>query len=1702
MKQIAGKDQHGATKTPASPQATRRPLRPSARAPASRSAIVIAGMHRSGTSALARVLSLLGAALPKHLMPAGRFNEAGHWESTVVMELHNAVFASIGLAWHDWREIETGWFESEAAKAFQSQLAEVLREEYDGASLFVVKDPRICRLLPLWLQVLRDIGIAPHLIIPVRNPIEVTESLLRRNEIFPALPQPYAAQAGLLWLRSVLDAEFASRSFPRAVITYDALLEDWQGTVATIAARARLTWPRDLAIAAPEIDRFLSRELRHHAVGHDQFDQRPDIRAWVRGAYTALLELAREGDDKRRLTELDAVRLAFDESCRTFAPLVQPAESRFTHELQVMATASREISGDIENLKMALGMARLEMTQIGQLRNGEAQTLLELKTAADRAQQHEQQLSTELETLGVKLQSSAQLLNSYANALETARSEIEALEGQLKESRQDRGRAAAHIDQLSAEIAGLKEKDLAAAQALLRALQSELAAEKARGQAVLREAGGSAQKLRDSEAKLRLAEERLEQHGTQLSHLRRKSDDDRVLSEALREQLAAALAERAALDQRATSLDSELKASTVRLDGQVTALDEAEKTLAQSNAQLALLMLRDTIARDLAAAAKAVRRRAGQTPLGLSFQNAQLRSSFALPSQTRRKRRAEWRDVAASGLFDSDWYLARNPDVAAAGIAPFAHFMTHGIVEDRDPHPLFSSGWYRIQMYRHNTEANLPPLLHYLSSGRAQRLSPHPLFDPRYYLETYQDVAATGFDPLRHFLTYGAAEWRNPHPLVWMQRLAEQPGFAKGSANVLIDYLKDPQLFSASPHPLFNAAAYLADNPDVARAGVNPLLHYCAVGWRQGRAAHRVFAGDWYLAHHSDVLDADVDPLAHYLRHGAQEYRDPHPLFDIKFYYARYRDTRRLPYDALSDYVLNGLGDPPRETTAKVSVANIRALVAPEAADGMAPIVAFLDARTIAAYVPSSGRVFEIRPSGSWPPSPTSVYWLPQRLRDYIIERHGEEVIALYVYLMSVVERYGARQNGFAQTSDFAVLCNRLRTLAATRLTRDAAEDPAADGVDVSIVVPVYNNLVYTLTSVISLLEHNSRHSYEVLIGDDSSTDATAKVFAAAGGCVRLVHHDKNLGFLRNCNHTAGFAKGRIIAFLNNDTLLLPGWVDEMADALDKTPNAGLVGAKLINADGSLQEAGGILWRDGSGWNFGRNADPRLPAFNYLKDIDYVSGAALALSAKLWRQLGGFDMEFAPAYCEDSDLAFRVREAGLRTLYAPHAELIHHEGKSHGRDTGSGIKAYQVENQNKLYARWKSALADNHPNGRNVFVARDRSTDKPHILFVDHYVPQWDRDAGSRTMFHFLRLFVAQGFQVSFWPDNLHEDRTYCGPLQRMGIEIIYGRDHVGGFEKFIDEAGPHLDYVLLSRPDIAIKYYDAIRAHSGARLLYYGHDVHWKRTEQAHAVAATPADDAAQGVEAMRRLETENWRKADAVLYPSIEERDLVRGVVRQAAAVQVPMLGYLPEELAVARRNLARFDARRADDLLFVGGSHPPNVDALLWFAHDVLPLVLAQNPRARLNIVGSTMVAAVERLDSENIRVLGRVSDQELAAHYAAMGLAVVPLRYGAGVKGKTLEAFINGIPLVATPVGMQGIATDGPLAFIAEDAKGLAEAVLRAQRDTAAAMTQAEAAARYMEEAYSIKALQSAFAAVITEFAADQRAPAPRKRARGA
>ncbi|HVQ34096.1 MAG TPA: glycosyltransferase family 2 protein, partial [Lysobacter sp.] len=340
----------------------------------------------------------------------------------------------------------------------------------------------------------------------------------------------------------------------------------------------------------------------------------------------------------------------------------------------------------------------------------------------------------------------------------------------------------------------------------------------------------------------------------------------------------------------------------------------------------------------------------------------------------------------------------------------------------------------------------------------------------------------------------------------------------------------------------------------------------------------------------------------------------------------------------------------------------------------------------------------------------------------------------------------------------------------AARIARRASHriDPDATP-DVSIVVPVYNQVAFTLACIDALMAHDSRYRFEILVGDDASTDATTRALENPINGVRHVRHDSNLGFVRNCNATAQLARGRYVVLLNNDTLVLPGWLDELVGVLERSPDIGLAGSKLIYPDGRLQECGGIVWRDGSAWNFGRMDDPRHPQYCYLRDTDYVSGASIALSRELWTQLGGFDELFVPAYAEDVDLAFRVRAQGLRTVVQPLSQLLHFEGISSGTDLGQGAKAYQVENLRKLHERWRPVLERHRDNADHPELEKERSVSR-RMLFVDMVTPTPNEDAGSLVAWEMMTAFRDSGFKLTFIPeDNFAHMGASTRELQRIG---------------------------------------------------------------------------------------------------------------------------------------------------------------------------------------------------------------------------------------------------------------------------------------------------------------------------------------------
>jgi GT2 family glycosyltransferase/glycosyltransferase involved in cell wall biosynthesis len=591
----------------------------------------------------------------------------------------------------------------------------------------------------------------------------------------------------------------------------------------------------------------------------------------------------------------------------------------------------------------------------------------------------------------------------------------------------------------------------------------------------------------------------------------------------------------------------------------------------------------------------------------------------------------------------------------------------------------------------------------------------------------------------------------------------------------------------------------------------------------------------------------------------------------------------------------------------------------------------------------------------------------------------------------------------------------------------------------VSVIIPVYNQIDYTLKCLQSIHQHLPSVPIELVIADDCSTDETSSVLEKIKG-IKVVRHSQNLGFLRSCNRAIDYCEGKYIFLLNNDITVRPGWLDTLVSVFEKHDDAGLVGAKLVYPDGSLQEAGGIIWKDASGWNFGKNQDPDLPEFNYLKEVDYVSGAAILFPRKLFEQLGKFDERYVPAYYEDTDLAFSVRNAGKKVYFQPRSEIVHFEGKSHGTDDQTGIKKHQLINQEKFREKWKSVLdADHFDSGDHLSIARERSQGKTTILVIDHYVPHFDKDAGSRSTYLYLKLLVESGCNVKFLGDNFFKHEPYTSALQEMGIEVLYGRTIELGWKQWLASNAPYLDVVYLMRPHIAGKYIDVVNALTPKpRTIYFGHDLHYLRLQRQNDLLNDKALVAE--AEEWKKIEYEIFDKADLIYYPSQIEVDEILSNNAELPVKAIPLYAF-------DQFDSSPVDFDKRSGLLFIGGfNHPPNVDGLNWFLDDVFPGVLSSIPDIRLYIVGSQMPAEIKQRASDNVVVKGFLSDEELDELYKQVMLSVVPLRFGAGVKGKVLDALDRGVPIVTTDIGAEGIPGANELMKLSDEPEVMAQHIV--------------------------------------------------------
>ncbi len=594
---------------------------------------------------------------------------------------------------------------------------------------------------------------------------------------------------------------------------------------------------------------------------------------------------------------------------------------------------------------------------------------------------------------------------------------------------------------------------------------------------------------------------------------------------------------------------------------------------------------------------------------------------------------------------------------------------------------------------------------------------------------------------------------------------------------------------------------------------------------------------------------------------------------------------------------------------------------------------------------------------------------------------------------------------------------------------------PRFDHTRVSIVIPVFNQWRYTYMCLTSLLTH-TRIPFEVIVVNNASSDGSGQRLESVKG-IRTINNPENMGFVQACNQGASEAGGDYILFLNNDTEVTDGWLEALLLPFDKE-STGIVGARLIYPDGRLQEAGNIIWSDGLGWNYGKGDDPELPQYSYVKAVDYCSGACLLIKKTLWDEIGGFDMRFAPAYYEDTDLCFSVREKGYRVIYQPESRVIHHEGVSAGTDVSTGYKRYQAVNHKKFTEKWREVLTrDHHAGPEQLWLARERGAGR-YALIVDHYAPTFDRDSGSLRMYSLMGILQDIGYKVIFWPDDRAFDERYTRELQRMGVEALYGDIQ---FEQYLKDYGRYLDIILLSRPHVAINYIDSAIAYSEAMIIYDTVDLHCLREARRAKLEK----------DKQCRMEAEEcaaqWKEQELYLARTADVTLVVSPIEKEILEKADGLKGKIAVVSNIHTRENCCTGFEERGGLMFIGGfMHSPNEDGIVWFVESILPLVREQLPNVHLYVVGSHPSEKIKALSSEHISVTGYVED--VSPYFEKSRVFVSPLRYGAGVKGKIGQSMAFGLPVVTTAVGAEGMGlVDGTNVLIADDETVFAEKVIR-------------------------------------------------------
>lgn len=543
-------------------------------------------------------------------------------------------------------------------------------------------------------------------------------------------------------------------------------------------------------------------------------------------------------------------------------------------------------------------------------------------------------------------------------------------------------------------------------------------------------------------------------------------------------------------------------------------------------------------------------------------------------------------------------------------------------------------------------------------------------------------------------------------------------------------------------------------------------------------------------------------------------------------------------------------------------------------------------------------------------------------------------------------------------------------------------------------------------------------------------------------------------------------ASGKYVLLFGENLSVQPDFFAKAEDRMEET-GAAIVQCQVCFQGDNIFEAGGVVTQSGQRISYGFGFQKSWGSVRYYKSVDCVSLYGSIIEKQALEQVGGVDKSFQPLY-QMADLSFALRKQGRETIFVPDLTILDQ------RAIQDVQMPSDVGNDAIRFAqKWETTLlAENIATEEELFLGRDRAKGRKTVFAVDDRIPCYDESAGDRTTYHYYVTMAEMGYNLKIVGDEMRRREPYATQLEKLGIEIV-SADGSGDreWQDFLQRFGKYIDVAYLNRPHILEKYYEAVKKYTDAKIIYYCMDLHFLR-ETRECILRNDVE----GLKHMQEKEKGELAKtdlADVVLTLSTYEKDLLESKLSHAKVVLNPVFVY--RDFPVINT-----DFKTRKDIIFVGGfGHTPNVDAAKWICNEIMPLINRVYPELRLHLVGSNPPAEVKALASKNVICHGFLQDDELIKLYNQCRISVVPLRYGAGIKGKVLEAMYNGLPIVSTSVGTEGIIDIERYIEDTDEADEFARKVIELYDDTDRLAAMSRNNQQYVKDHLSVESAQKFF-----------------------